>query len=564
MKHLLYISLIFSCISTKAGAEADSLKAIWQDRSQSETVRMEALKTLAGDVYMRTNPDTAFYFAGLMYDLAEKAGMLEYQAAALEIQANSKRHSGDPAVAMNYANRSLKINKRIDNKSGTATTLYVIGGIYHDQADFDKASQYYDQSLIISEEIQDSNATAKCLNAIGYLLDDHGKYEEAIEYHERCLMLRTALRDRQGMSWTYNNLARVYYHQGKFEKSISLYKSSLSIKKQLREFTMSETQGNLGFSYLALGQTLKAIQICEEGFQGAYFVDFAKAKRLNCDCLYQSYKANGNTQKALLYYEKLSAMEDSLISQKNTKALMEQEMQYDFDMREALANAENQKQLDILEEQEKQQEIISIATAIGALALLIIVVLIFRSLRLANKQKKEIQTQKELVEHKNREITDSIIYAKRIQQAILPPRAQIDQLLPDSFIMYLPKDVVAGDFYWLEKSADWIIFAAADCTGHGVPGAMVSVICFNALNRSVREFGITDPAKILGKTRDLVIEQFQKSDDKVSDGMDISICSWNVKTNELLWAGAMNPIWLVREGELIIAKGNKQPIGIYE
>jgi len=140
----------------------------------------------------------------------------------------------------------------------------------------------------------------------------------------------------------------------------------------------------------------------------------------------------------------------------------------------------------------------------------------------------------------------------------------MDKLLPDSFIMYLPKDVVAGDFYWLEKHDDWIIFAAADCTGHGVPGAMVSVICFNALNRSVREFGITDPGKILDKTRELVINQFQKSDDEVNDGMDISICSWNVKTNELLWAGANNPIWLVRKGELISTKGNKQPIGIFE
>ncbi|MBN4082063.1 SpoIIE family protein phosphatase, partial [bacterium AH-315-B15] len=380
----------------------------------------------------------------------------------------------------------------------------------------------------------------------------------------RCLMIRTGLRDRQGMSWTYNNLARVYYHQEKYKKSISLYKRSISIKTQLREFTLSETQGNLGFSYLGLGKILEAIQICEIGFAGAYFVDFAKAKRLNCNCLYQSYKANGNTQKALYYYEKLQAMEDSLLNQKNIEELLKQEMQYEFDMKEALSEAENQKEVDVLKEQEKQQEIISYAAAGGALALLIIVGLVFRSLRHANNQKRIIQEQKDLVEHKNNEITDSIIYAKRIQQAILPQRAKVDRLLPESFILYLPKDVVAGDFYWMEQIDDWVIFAAADCTGHGVPGAMISVICFNALNRSVREYGITDPGMILDKTRELVIRQFEKSDDKVDDGMDVSICSWNIKTNELLWAGANNPIWIARENELIQTKGNKQPIGIFE
>jgi serine phosphatase RsbU (regulator of sigma subunit) len=183
---------------------------------------------------------------------------------------------------------------------------------------------------------------------------------------------------------------------------------------------------------------------------------------------------------------------------------------------------------------------------------------------IVEEQKQEVELQKELVEEKNKEITDSINYAKRIQQAILPPPRVVKEFLPDSFILYKPKDIVAGDFYWLESINDEVVFASADCTGHGVPGAMVSVVCHNALNRSVREFSLTDPAEILNKTRELVIETFQQSDHEVRDGMDISLCSFNPKTLKMKWSGANNPLWIIRNNELIEYKGDKQPIGKFE
>jgi len=166
---------------------------------------------------------------------------------------------------------------------------------------------------------------------------------------------------------------------------------------------------------------------------------------------------------------------------------------------------------------------------------------------------------------KNEEIIASITYAKRIQTAILPPKRLIDQLLPNSFVLYKPKDIVAGDFYWLESVDDLVFFAAADCTGHGVPGAMVSVICNNGLNRSVREFGLRKPGEVLDKTRELVIKEFEKSDEEVLDGMDISLAVINYQTKELQWAGANNPLWIVRKGssEIEEIKANKQPIGRY-
>ncbi len=178
----------------------------------------------------------------------------------------------------------------------------------------------------------------------------------------------------------------------------------------------------------------------------------------------------------------------------------------------------------------------------------------------------------EEVEEKQKEITDSINYAKRIQEAILPSRDFIKTHLPDSFLYYQPKDIVAGDFYWADKIGDTFLIAAADCTGHGVPGALVSVVCSNALNRSVKEFKEIEPGKILDKTRELVLESFSKNGGDIKDGMDISLLS--IKENEVKWAGANNPLWYItssvitpgRESgvenkELIEIKANKQPIG---
>jgi len=173
----------------------------------------------------------------------------------------------------------------------------------------------------------------------------------------------------------------------------------------------------------------------------------------------------------------------------------------------------------------------------------------------------EINLQKEKLASKNREITDSITYAKRIQNAILPPVDLIKKHLPDNFVLYLPKDIVAGDFYWLENVNNKIIFAVADCTGHGVPGAMVSVVCYNALNRAVWEYGLTEPAKILDKVTDLVIETFSKSNEEVKDGMDIALCSIEPATGKLEFAGANNPLYLVNKNELIEIKPDRQPIG---
>ena len=208
--------------------------------------------------------------------------------------------------------------------------------------------------------------------------------------------------------------------------------------------------------------------------------------------------------------------------------------------------------------------------------------------RVVVKRTKEIRDANEQLAEKNQEIIDSITYAKRIQEAILPADEFFFSKLPNAFINYMPKDIVAGDFYWMESfqnpdddTEEIILFAAADCTGHGVPGAMVSVVCSNALNRSVREYGLYHPNQILDKAAMIVEETFSQSNNDVKDGMDISLCAYYPKQQKLEWAGANNPLYIVSKHEssiefdrellddrfpanLFEIKADKQPIGKYE
>ncbi|MBI3501203.1 MAG: SpoIIE family protein phosphatase, partial [Bacteroidetes bacterium] len=243
-------------------------------------------------------------------------------------------------------------------------------------------------------------------------------------------------------------------------------------------------------------------------------------------------------------------------------------------------------------------------SVMGGLALMfIIAAIIFRSLRITRKQKniielqknevsrqKEmVEQQKKIVEEHQKEIIDSITYAKRLQEALLPPTDYVNKHLPENFILYKPKDIVAGDFYWMEylppspsllkEGAQGVVFiAAADCTGHGVPGAMVSVVCSNALNRAVKEFHLRETGKILDKVTELVLETFEKSDKDVKDGMDISLLSIQFPSPSerdgrvrLNWSGANNPLLYIPNpanggtgSEAIEVAADKQPVGKHD
>lgn len=176
---------------------------------------------------------------------------------------------------------------------------------------------------------------------------------------------------------------------------------------------------------------------------------------------------------------------------------------------------------------------------------------------------RELSEQKIIVEEKNKEIVESIEYARFIQQALLPDLNHPKQFIHELEVLYLPKDIIAGDFYWLQQQKDEWWIAVADCTGHGVPGAMVSVLCMNALQQTFTEKYWQETGTFLDAVREKVIASFSKEQRQLKDGMDISLLRYFPNEKRLQWSGANNPLWIIRDMECLEWKGDKQPIGAY-
>jgi serine phosphatase RsbU (regulator of sigma subunit)/HAMP domain-containing protein len=181
------------------------------------------------------------------------------------------------------------------------------------------------------------------------------------------------------------------------------------------------------------------------------------------------------------------------------------------------------------------------------------------------RQKEEIVAKNAELEILYKQVTDSIHYAKRIQEAILPPEGFINKVLPSSFVLYKPKDIVSGDFYWIEKKGDLVYFAAVDCTGHGVPGAFMSLVGHNILKDIISNSSISKPSEIMDKLREGVLNTLhnERSGKETKDGMDMTLCAYNSKNMELQYAAAFNPLYIIRDHELIEHKANKFPIGAF-
>lgn len=230
-------------------------------------------------------------------------------------------------------------------------------------------------------------------------------------------------------------------------------------------------------------------------------------------------------------------------------------MQHEFDLEKEQISLEQKKKDIEAEEKLKRTRILGYGIGVVALLLLSVGIVSYRAYK--NKKKSNIE-----IAEKNREITDSINYAKRLQDAILSPSKDTGNDLDNLFVMYKPKDIVSGDFYWVEELNNKVLFSAIDCTGHGVPGAMLSIVGNNSLDNIINIKGITTPSDILTElNKDVYSKLKVKGNREMGDGMDVAFCSIDKDTNILNYAGANNPVYIVREGEVITIKATKKAIG---
>lgn len=276
------------------------------------------------------------------------------------------------------------------------------------------------------------------------------------------------------------------------------------------------------------------------------------------------YEDQGRLDSALFYHKKLQDVRDTLFNLNKSNIASE--------MQTELANERSLREIDLLKEKDKKKSLILYASvALGGL-LLLLVILAYnrflvkkRSAMLLEKQNVEIQEQKEIIEEKNKDVTDSIHYAKRIQNAILPSNDRITELFPSSWCYFVPKDIVSGDFYWFEKEGEYKLFGAVDCTGHGVPGALLSVVGHNLLGKALTDLKLVMPDKILafldGEIHRTLRHKDSENEGGVQDGMDIALCCYHEKSKTIYYSGAANPMYIFRRGELIEYKADKIMIG---
>ena len=561
------------------GFYTQALHLIKQSNDQDE---LAATYNSIGIVYgMQADYKTCEEWMMKSLAIYEKADDKDGMANTYNNLGNIHYYQGDYKPAIDFWTQSLKMKEESGDKLGMANTLNNIGNIYKAQNDHVKAIDYYNQSLDIYKELDEPDGMITTSSNLAGIYLDLGQIEEARIRYRMCYEMSLALDDKNGISDSYNGLGLVYKALDKLDSAEIYFNQSLALRETIGDAKgTAETLNHLATIYFEKGNIKDAIQFSERSMDLGKEMNSLTHIKTAAELLWKINKKINNTGKALEMYELYIQIRDTLQSEENRMEIMRHEFEYQYEKQvaaDSILAAESNKIKDaelytknLESKQRKMQNYI----LLGILAFtLILGGIIFHRFRVTKTQKGIIESQKsqvdqayDILEIKNREITDSIKYAQRIQNAILPANKHIKDCLKDSFILYQPKDIVAGDFYWLEQRDGKILFAASDCTGHGVPGAMVSVICVNGLNRAVRENGLTEPGKILDKTREIVIAEFEKSDDDVKDGMDISLCSLSTDTMQLEWAGANNPLWIFRYDKQQIEeiKPDKQPIGKVE
>jgi len=466
---------------------------------------------------------------------------------------------GDIRQALDNHHKSLKLREKIGDRKGVASSYGNIGIIHIGQGESEEARECFETCLKIVEELGDKPFMASGYSNLGTIHTTLKNYKKALEYHQLAVQTLIELGDRKGLAGSYNNIAAVYEAMRDDKLAVEYCQKAIDASKAIgdnRELSRSYT--SMGMLLFKQGKSdAQALSYAEQGLELAQELGYPDKVRDAAKLLYSIYAHQNKYKDALASYELYVTMRDSLLSQENKKELLRKQFEYEYDKKEALLTAEQEKKDAIAEEQLHKREVyLTAATTVTFLLGIISLILFFfyRTRTKANlaleKKNVEISEQKSIIEEKNLHITDSIRYAERLQAAILPKAEMFAKHFPNHYILYRPKDIVSGDFYWMEEFDGKVFLAAADCTGHGVPGAMVSMVGFQGLNKAVLEEKLTSPAAILQRLSDHVEEAFEKSGGSVKDGMDICLVSIESKTRTITYSGAHNALWILTQKEL--------------
>lgn len=519
--------------------------------------------------------DSGYFYMSKALHLNEQIGNLKGAASNRTNLASILTDMGLYQQAITYYFQSLRELEKTELFFERSQVLNNIGIVYDHMKYYDLSIDYYLKSAEMLRQANREDELVDTYINLGAAYVASDRFDQGKAYYEMAYDLAVELGDESGYASALQHLGSCYSILGENDLALEKHLEALAFYRESNIqnavigglIKVSEIYRNEKKYNEALNSGTEALNLA---FEDNSLYDMQRS----CENMYFIYLDLANYKDALTMLEVSEGLKDSLQRIENKEAVLEQNYQYEYEKQAIIDSLEfeNKSRLKTAKIREQNAQLNKektqrFALLGGVLALGVVAFLLFRGYRrkkadnaLISDQKKEVEKQRDIAEkqrveidkqHKelsetHKEITDSINYAKRLQDAILPALSEIHASLPDSFILFNPKDVVSGDFYWHERiSENEVLIAAADCTGHGVPGSLVSVVCSGALNRSVKEFGLTGPAEILTKTRQLVVETFAKSGEAVRDGMDIALC--RIGKDSVRFCGANNPLWIVRD-----------------
>ncbi|MES2566743.1 MAG: tetratricopeptide repeat protein [Bacteroidota bacterium] len=492
------------------------------------------------------------------------------QAEYYNSTGNYKKSLEQYYLVETYAQKLKSPKKELllaDVNRGLASVYSNLGN--HDLA-ISKASTSLGYFLTLKDTIQIAITN---LNMGNYFYKK-GNLDEALNKYRLSETLFTAHHDDAYLGDCYNNLGSILLYMGRLNEALVYFNKSyeqILRTDSANKYSTAVALLNIGQCYQTLGDikkgldyTLKSTELFEKINS---YVDLSTAY-FNVAVMYQRL---GDYKNSNLYYLNYAVLKDSISNNETKEMLHDMSIKYETDKKE------KENKVLTLENKNKKQVIYF---ALGGCALLFCLVFFilngYRTKQKANReletknsiinqQKATVEKQKAIVEEQHQDITDSIKYAQRIQGAILPPKNRWEKILPNSFLLYMPKDILSGDFYWIEETKDYIYVAAADCTGHGVPGALISIVNYNLLNKAVLEKNLVTPSEILDAVNLWLTDSLHQTyrESAVKDGMDVALIAIHKHSNEVLFSGANNPIYYISNGELKQIKGDKFPVGAF-
>lgn len=494
------------------------------------------------------------------------------QGVCLRQKAQIQLYLGNLQKSSEYYFKALDKFKESKITSMIAASYSDIAVISYYNQNYKQATEYWEKSIELDESIGKKSRMASNLSNLGIAYIEDGNMSKAETALLKALEISSETNDDAMKAGTYINLTKLEYNKKNYKKAIEYNNLAATYYESVNKYSKLANVYSNGAELARTGKEYKiALDYINKAFEAINHTE----DKTNLYTLYLNKAAIFFDLKDYKQaYENLSNYtneKDSLVNIENQKSINELEKRYQLN--------ERKRENALLNEQVKTQEISNsrMQITIGLISLIVILLAatafwVIKQNRVKNKINKElfeknniINQQKNIVEDQHRDITDSIKYAKRIQEAILPPLNLWNKILPDSFILHLPKDVLSGDFYWIEETKDYTYVAAADCTGHGVPGALISIVNFNLLNKAVLEKNLVTPSEILDAINLWLTESLHQSygESTVRDGMDITLIAIHKHSNEVLFAGANNSIYKVSKGELKQIKGDKFPVGAF-